>query len=630
MAIDPSIALAFRSPEITAQPVGPLQLTGQYLSLQNMMRQGQMQELQLQQAQQEWQERMALSQLIQQQYLNPGNAAPATATAMPPAAGGIQPGGIPSLTPQPQPVTVATPTIAPSLAPTLGAWRPTLPDTGTPAFAPPQPAPVAAPAQPMATAASVRPSGEIEMPGMLPHPDFAQWLKVAPTIGPQAIEGYSKAIKSQYDLANAQYTQQENTLKRAAGLANSIVDEPTKFTAVATAYNEGLLNAPERDRLMQVPWNDPIWKSWQQGAMSAAEGAANARANLEEHYKQLEENRKEALFGPQLSEAQSKAATARITVGQDQLSSDAQMLSAAAARGPDAVAAIKAQIGPERSAPFEGAVTPADFATRALKPQEAVTTAETRQQHAIENARAYAEYQQNQQKFNLEYGPGTVDSQVEQVYHNPDTAVQNVPQTLRTAVQNGLQTKYGITFPKPLTGQQSEQEVASKSTLNAVNYIRSALDDPEIAGKIGPILGRLQDAQQKTGTAIGLSPAAAQKAQELRTQMRLLLTQEPREFGGRLTPALMDELQKSGPRVDMNIDMLKGALNGTEITSLNQLDNLDRARFGGQMRPRAVRGLEATPEIRNAIQGQKKGPGMYTMTDGSRWYLTSDGNIIPR
>jgi len=331
-----------------------------------------------------------------------------------------------------------------------------------------------------------------------------------------------------------------------------------------------------------------------------------------------------------LQRTQAEATTAGMTAADAQRAQDAQTLAVAAAQGPAQLQTALAGLPAARQAAFAGATTPTDILTRGLKPQEQLTTAETKRQHNITAVNEAIKTGIEKQKFDLEFGPGTVDSLVEQIRQNPDTAVQNVPQALRTPVAQGLTAKYGLPFPKPLSGQQSEQEVASRSTLNAVNYIRSALDDPEIAGNIGPILGRLQDVGQRIGTAGTLSPAAAAKAQELRTQMRLLLTQEPREFGGRLTPALMEELQKSGPRVDMNIDMLKGALNGTEVTSLNQLDNLDKARFGGKARPRTDRGLEPTQDVRTAIMGQKKGPGMYQMTDGSAWYLTRDGQIIPR
>lgn len=616
--LDPRIALAVQVPQVTTQPLSATQLLGQGLSLQDMMLRGQMTQLQLEQAREQWRQQQALNQLIQQAYQTPA-AQTTTASAVPAA---------PATTPAPAPLTpVPLPTGQPFATPTIPQPTGTLADIMN--APPPAPAPAPATAQAAAPVAG-RPTGEIQMPQEAHTPDFQAWMKAAPMVAPQAIENYVKVVKGQYDLANAQFTQKENTLKRAAGLANGIVDEPTKFQAVATAYNEGLVSAPERDRLMQVPFNDPIWKSWQQAAMTGAEGAANARAELEEHRKQLEENRKQALFPSELSEKQAQAATAATKAQQDQMAADAQALAAAAGQGPAQLEAARQQLGPERAAPFAGLTTSRDILNRALTPEQLTTTTETRIQHKIENLRENQTAEQNRQKFNLEYGPGSVDSLVEQVYRNPDTADKLVSQTMRPAVQAAFQKKYGIPYPEPLVGDQKSRETADKSTVTAANTILRNLDDPEVNANFGLIMGKLRDLQLKYGTKLDLSPAAAQKAAETRTAMRLLLAQEPGELGARLSKSTMDALQTGLLKPDINIDLLKGALQGVKNTGLQRLDAFDESRFGaGHARSRAVRGLEPTAEQQQTILGDKRGAGVYNGNDGSRWYRTKDGQVIP-
>src|SRR5215831_10509029 len=122
MALDPRISLAVQPAEITAQPMSPYQLIGGALSLQNLMTQGQMGQLQLEQAQQFWQQQQAVNQELARQF-----SAHQPAVTMAPA---IAPPVAPS---------AATPTLGTLFAPTTPAITPT---TTAPLAPPPQPAAV--------------------------------------------------------------------------------------------------------------------------------------------------------------------------------------------------------------------------------------------------------------------------------------------------------------------------------------------------------------------------------------------------------------------------------------------------------------------------------------------------------
>ena len=100
MAIDPRIALMGTPPQITVQPISPLQQYGQMLSLRDMMQQGQVRDLQMQQGQlglqqsqmQLEQQRQAVKddQILRQAYIDAGGDLDKTQTNL------MQRGGSPT------------------------------------------------------------------------------------------------------------------------------------------------------------------------------------------------------------------------------------------------------------------------------------------------------------------------------------------------------------------------------------------------------------------------------------------------------------------------------------------------------------------------------------------------------
>ena len=205
-----------------------------------------------------------------------------------------------------------------------------------------------------------------------------------------------------------------------------------------------------------------------------------------------------------------------------------------------------------------------------------ITQAQGAQRIAIENRNAGI----NAQKFAMEFGGDAVKGWAAQIAQNPDTANQ-VPPSLRTPVMQAFTAQTGLPYPKPLTGTAVDTERASRNALDAVQQIKDALADPEIQSRVGVILGRLGNAEQAAGGAVGLSPAAEAKAQQLRTNMRYLVFQEGKALmGGRIPQNLMQQLEQSSPSVKMDAGTLNGALAGVTDAANRNLDQTFKQRFG--------------------------------------------------
>jgi hypothetical protein len=197
---------------------------------------------------------------------------------------------------------------------------------------------------------------------------------------------------------------------------------------------------------------------------------------------------------------------------------------------------------------------------------------------------------QEQMVNGMKYGPGTQEYWVKQLQDNPDS-IKEMPAEFRSVVGQKFREATGLPLPTPLSGATQTQETAARNALDGVSFIREALKNPEIQKQIGPIMGRLGDAEQRVGTAVGLSPKAEQIAQELRTRMRYFIFQEGKAvLGGRLPQQLMQQMESSSANVKMDPNMLLGALKGAEDNANSVMDNADKQRFGGKMRSREMRG----------------------------------------
>ena len=304
-----------------------------------------------------------------------------------------------------------------------------------------------------------------------------------------------------------------------------------------------------------------------------------------------------------------------------QKQNDATLLAAAARQGPQALADAIKQLPASRFKYFKDIpanATPEQILAIGTTPAEQVTSGQKAQEIAETKARDIANQanqtanQQTakgrlaveqgnlalqQKKNEMEYGAGTTEYWVHQLQDNPDS-IKEMPPTLRSAVGKGFTAATGLPLPSAASTQTQTSEAAARNALDNIEFIRNAVKNPEIRKQLGPLLGRLGDVEQTVGTAVGLSPDAEKLGQELRTRMRYFQIQEGKALlGGRPNAQLMKVLSGSSANPTMDPGILEGSLKGAEGSAKSILDNGERQRFGGKMRPQSMRsGPGGTPE----------------------------------
>ena len=205
----------------------------------------------------------------------------------------------------------------------------------------------------------------------------------------------------------------------------------------------------------------------------------------------------------------------------------------------------------------------------------------------------------------MKYGPDTVGYWVQQIHQSPDS-IKEMPPELRTKVGQEFTAKTGLPLPTPASAPAQASEMAARNALDGADFIKRALQNPAIKANIGPILGRLGEAEQGLGASLHLSPADEALAQELRTRMKYFVFQEGKAvLGGRLPQQLMQQLESSSPNVKMDAGTLTGALNGAAGNARGVIDNVERSRFGGQVRSDSARHLPGSTVTLMAPNGQR-------------------------
>ena len=231
-------------------------------------------------------------------------------------------------------------------------------------------------------------------------------------------------------------------------------------------------------------------------------------------------------------------------------------------------------------------------------------------------------------KQQMEMGPDTAQTWVNVLKNNPD-AVKEVPPLVKNKVATMFQQQTGLPIPTPASSASVASEVAGRNVLDNAKYILEDIKDPDVQKRLGVILGNLGGAEQKLGTAIaGLSPQAAEKAQDLRTRMKYFNLQEAKTvIGGRMPQKLVEMFANTSPRTNMDEPELRGAVSGVVGAAYNTLDNVDKERFGGQARPRVLRGL--TPGM---VKPDPRDPTKQIASDdgGKTVYDPATGTVIPR
>lgn len=302
---------------------------------------------------------------------------------------------------------------------------------------------------------------------------------------------------------------------------------------------------------------------------------------------------------PKQRELNTAAETAAAHTGQaktaaDKFQAEKDLIAANTKKAQDE-AAGKAPIQPAQQATIDQAKdTAAQTAKRDAENARNHLSSEAiaRQNSAIASGRLKLEQTVN----GMKYGPGTQEYWVKQLQENPDS-IKEMPAELRSTVGQGFLKATGLPLPSPASAASQTQETAARNALDGAQFIQKALMNPEIRKNLGPIMGRLGNAEQAAGTAPNLSPEATKIAQELRTRMRYFVFQEGKSlFGGRVPQQLMQQLESSSANPKMDPDMLQGALNGAVGNAQSVMDNVDKQRFGGKMRPPTMRGSTPAPQ----------------------------------
>jgi hypothetical protein len=199
------------------------------------------------------------------------------------------------------------------------------------------------------------------------------------TIGPVRAAALIKAKSEQYQ---QQLKTNQEKAARLGQIAGSAVDSPSYQNAIMTAVSENLIPADHGRQLSALDWNDPKTqaqvKQFQQQAMTAVQQhdalIADAKAKQD------------------AAESAAKLPGVQADAAQKLRLQNANILAAAAARGPEALNAAIALLPAEQQTPFLGAGTAKEVMQRALTPEQFVTAgqaadtaAETVKQHAVQN-----------------------------------------------------------------------------------------------------------------------------------------------------------------------------------------------------------------------------------------------------
>lgn len=431
--------------------------------------------------------------------------------------------------------------------------------------------------------------------------------------GPEAVQ-YSKERRAELDDAlkrkGLEVDQAAKVAGRLGSLAQTVVNQPDPASqgnalknAVATAVSEGVIDQPTAQKALASVGPDGTVSpqglaqisQWANGALTVAQQNQAANEAIDRTKKVFELAREKTVAKHVDVADKFKALDAANP--QDKAAYD-DLVKEVAKEDPDYAKTYLQRL------PF-GKTSLDIIAKRPLKPEElqkskeAEVTAIEQAKRDTETARHNKEDEKtaalkasiDAKKFTAEYGGDAIKGWAASIKDNPD-AVASIPPTLRTGVQREFTKQTGLPFPKALTGAALDQERAARNGLAALAQINDDIKDPEIQSRLGPILGRLGNAEETLGSAVGLSPAAEAKAQRLRTNMRMMTMQEGKSvFGARMPQQLMKDFTKSSPNTKMDVGTLQGALEGMQDAGMRALDSSDQQRFGGKMRSREDRGI---------------------------------------
>ena len=582
MALDPSISLAVRPPDIPPlQIVNPVQQFGQILSLRNLMTQGQSgqlelqsQALKLQQMQREMQEQQDYANFLKQS-LNPGGTALPAQAAGPPPLGAPQAGGGAIAPPQAGPAPGAGPLDTSMIAPDFRLQGQSLntlmtPPAAAPALAPAAP-PVAAPA-PVA-----QDGGSLALPGGL---NAGQFIARFPLTGAERLKQMFGLQQTQAEAAIKQHQSNFETadyLGRMATAVRDSKDPPAQFKAsIMDAVGKGYLPAPVGRQMIDDGYDahkndlDGFIVQAQNGKDYADTQAKNiaAQMDLRKEASQdigLVNNQDDytnkflvkypalrATFGdtfsPDVKDSIQSMVTDRKDLPKAQMDAGvaaAQILEPARAQGEAAFNAALVKYPKYIQDIYATAQTPLEVRQRALTAEQQQTAAqaaateataasaqaETARQHLAENriqqARVGIEAQRNareQQIYNQTYGPGANEALVGV---DPKLRVQATKQAQAAADANNKANAAADQMQLMIDLARKGNKAAGSNlplvgveTLNAIQGIKRVnRADVQQYGNAGDLLDKIQG---KIGGLTAGQPIPADVMKDIETMHNAL------------------------------------------------------------------------------------------------------------
>lgn len=228
--------------------------------------------------------------------------------------------------------------------------------------------------------------------------------------------------------------------------------------------------------------------------------------------------------------------------------------------------------------------------------------------------------------------PNSVQNALQGVMDNPDSYFE-LDKNMQAQVRTKMRSQYGLPPPVKLNPDVAKQESSSQIALEHAANLKTLLSDPVVQSRLGPIMGRIGNAEQDIGASAGLSPQDAQKVQAVRTALNYFFMREGRAlFGGRPPEKLMEELQKTSPNTKMAVPLMNGAIDQAVQSAKNTILSAEKQRFGGKTRPGFSAGYTTGTGGGNA-GGQRSyvrtaNNGAMGQTSDGKWYDTKTGALI--
>jgi hypothetical protein len=226
MAIDPSISLGFRPPQIAPLEIQtPLERFGKILTLQNLMRQGEMGQLQLEQARTAAEQQKSLAKLMQDYYTGQQPTAAPVQPPIAPPAGAYVPGQLGA-----SPGLESLGRTQPPIAPPVSAGDTTL--------------------------------GGLPQSRLSGLPSDADILRVAPgPVGLNWIKTTREMRKADLEEQLAQLNLHKGQSKEMSDKATTIIDNETKNRVLAEAGRNGWIPWEQVRQFSERDFNDPVFQS---------------------------------------------------------------------------------------------------------------------------------------------------------------------------------------------------------------------------------------------------------------------------------------------------------------------------------------------------------------------------------